>query len=206
MGDLTPILVPIAAITFLFGGPVAAFIVWRVFAHQERMEMIRRGVMPPMSDNFSYRDARRGNWPGAPGGMGVPPPGAVPPPFYATDPTFYAQNRLRKGITVSMVGLALLIGMSLFSPGRLGPPSVIGFVVLFVGIAQIINALMCGAQFPFTGASHSQPDNSANYGNSANFGPPPNSPMPPTPPGGAYGWRPDGTPEIQKPVSPPDQR
>ena len=34
-------LVPIFAIVFLFGGPIAAIIIWKVLAHQERMEMLR---------------------------------------------------------------------------------------------------------------------------------------------------------------------
>ena len=40
-------LIPLVAIVFIFGAPIAAFIVSRVLAHQERMEMLRRGFVPP---------------------------------------------------------------------------------------------------------------------------------------------------------------
>ena len=48
------------AVIVIFGAPVAAWIIHRVLAHQERMEMIRKGFIP-----------QRGV---------VPPPGPIPGP------------------------------------------------------------------------------------------------------------------------------
>jgi len=190
------VIIPALGIIFLFGAPVAAWIVSRIFSHQERMAMISRGVVPPPMSDRSWRDARRsGSWQS---GVGAPPPGMVPPPFYGADPFDYAQRKLQRGISVALVGLALVIGLSFIDPGHPGPWLIGGLAPLFVGIAQIINALMCGAQFPFMAQNQSQ------QGSATNFGPPPTAP-PPTP-SGSYGWRPGPTPEIEKPASPPDQR
>ena len=85
-------------------------IVSRVLAHQERMEMIRRGFMPPPDPRMARQAARMG-WQQPPGP--VPPPfSTVPPPGDFYDPNYYAQAQMRKGITVTLVGFALLIGLS----------------------------------------------------------------------------------------------
>ena len=197
-------LVPLFGIVFLFGAPVAAWIISRVLAHQERMEMIRHGYMPPPDP----RAMRRGAWQGTV----PPPPGAgmrMPPMTGAyDDPTFYAQAQLRKGITVTFVGFAILIGLSfigmrggMFYPG---PWLLGGLVPMFVGIAQIINAVLNGARLPGM-ISGGQPQQGST------FAPPPGpgpsaGPTPPPPDPGPYAWRPGPTPEIEKPVPPPDLR
>ena len=57
---LENVLVPIALFFFLFGAPVLAFIVTRVLAHRERLEMIRHGIVPPVgAGRKAYRDWRR---------------------------------------------------------------------------------------------------------------------------------------------------
>ena len=184
------------AIMLIFGAPIAAWIVSRVLVHQERMEMIRRGVVPP------------------PGGMrGMPPPGwqagPIPPPqagkrgvYPGYEDTSCAQRQLRKGITVAFVGLAIFIGLSFIGmdDGRFtpGPWLIGGLVPTFVGIAQIINALLNGAQLPSFGAGNPS-------AHSGNFGPPPPGPPPQTP-AGPYAWRPGPTPEIEPPSQPPQQR
>ncbi len=195
-------LVPLFAIFFLFGAPVAAWIISRVLAHQERMAMIRQGYMPPPD----LRAMRRGTWQGP-----VPPPPGpgmqMPPPMGgAYDPAYYAQMAMNKGIRITFVGFALLIGLSFigmhggtFYPG---PWLLGGLVPMFVGIGQIISAVLGGARLPGMIAG-----NQSHQG--ANFGPPPGpspGPTPPPPSSGPYAWRPGSTPEIEKPVQPPDLR
>ena len=60
----------VAAFMFVFGAPVLAFIVSRVLRHRERLEMLRRGMMPPEFDKRAYRAWRKS---GAP----WPPPGGA---------------------------------------------------------------------------------------------------------------------------------
>lgn len=189
-------LVPLFAIIFLFGAPVAAWIISRVLAHQERMEMLRRGMIPP--DPRVMRDMQRRGWQGGP----IPPPpgpglGAVPPSAVYQD-VYYAQSQMRKGITVTMVGFALLIGLSFIGyhgDGRVeyGPWLLGGLIPMFVGIAQIINALINGARFP--GMHATQPGAQHHF----QAEPPPQPPGAPSapPPSGPYAWRPGPTPEIE---------
>ena len=204
-------LVPLFGIIFLFGAPVAAWIVSRVLAHQERMAMISRGIIPP-SDPRAYRDMQRRGWQTGP----IPPPpgpglGAVPhvPPASVYDDQYYAQSQLRKGVTVTMVGFALLIGLSFIGfrgDGRMefGPWLLGGLIPMFVGIAQIINALLNGARFPgMQPAAGPTPQSTFTAQPPPAAGVPPNAPPPPS---GPYGWRPGPTPEIEKPVQPPDAR
>ncbi len=203
-------LIPLFGIFFLFGAPVAAWIVSRVLAHQERMEMIRRGYIPPADPRLARRAARMG-W-AQPGP--VPPPfGNVPPPPGADffDPSYYAQVQMRKGITVTLIGLALLIGLSFIGARgdgtiHLGPWLLGGLIPMFVGIAQVINAVLNGARFPGLNASapNGHPVDSNGFGPRPAAGP---GPMPPEPPSQPYaGWRPGSTPEIEKPAPPPDLR
>jgi hypothetical protein len=186
------VLVPLFGIIFIFGAPVAAWIISRVLAHRERMEMIRQGFVPP-NDPRMYRNARAWQQGGPP-----PPPGVVPPPMAGMFPdAFYAQNLLRKGITLTMVGFALFIGLSFIGmrDGHMsyGPWLLGGLIPMFVGVAQIINAVINGARFPGSGSP-------------SGFGPVPGpspnpqpGPPPPPPPTGPYAWRPGPTPEIEKP-------
>src|ERR1700736_2726525 len=101
---------------FAFGLPVLAFIVSRVLRHQERIEMLRRGIAPPFEfDKRAYRAWRKS---GAPWPQGGPAqtPWTQPAPAAAAwtpqprddDP----QAALFKGIRIAGVGLALVIGLS----------------------------------------------------------------------------------------------
>ncbi len=191
-------LIPLAAIFFIFGAPVAAWVVSRVLAHQERMEMLRRGIVPPPNARDMRKAMKYGWTPGAPGSA---------PPQYAYEPDFYAQAQLRRGIQVAFIGFALLVGLGfigyrgdgqyVYGPWLLG-----GLIPMFVGIAQIIGAVLSGAQFgPAPGRQRFGPSDAGAAS------PPPNQGATPPPPGPTYGgWRPGSMPEIEKPASPPDYR
>jgi hypothetical protein len=188
------------AVTCIFGLPVLGWIISRVLAHHERMEMLRHGVVPPPNARDMRRAMKYGWTPDA-----MHHDASNHYAYYQTD--FHAQQQLRKGMMVAFVGLALLIGLGfigyrgdgsfVYGPWLLG-----GLIPLFVGIAQIIGAVLSGASFgPATSRQR--------------FGPPPGvatpaearpeaaSSMPPPTYGG---WRPGSTPEIEKPASPPDYR
>jgi hypothetical protein len=182
--------VAIIAIMVIFGMPLAYAISHRWWSHQERLEMIKRGMPPPPPpDPRAARQAARAGYdPFVYSRMGAPSygPGDQSPQ--------YADRVLRKGVTVAMVGLALLIGLSFIDTGRPGPWLLGGLIPLFVGLAQIILALMSGAHlgvFTFQG-------------------PPvqPHTMAPPPPPyqEGPYGWRPGTATELEPPVGPPDVR
>jgi hypothetical protein len=183
----------------VFGAPCAVWLVTRVLAHQERMEMMRRGFTPP-PDSREMRRAMKRGW--------IPGP-TVPDAAYQYQYGFdmQAQYQLRRGIQVAFIGLALFIGLGFigYRGGGViepGPWLLGGLIPLFVGIAQIVSAVLSGATFG-TPASRGR------------FGPPPNpSGSEPEstatgamPPGPTYGgWRPGAIPEIEKPASPPDYR
>ncbi len=199
MTDLSD-LVPMVAILCIFGAPIAAFIISRVLAHQERMEMLRRGIVPPPNPRDMRRAMKYGWVPGS--------TTQVPPEQYGFQPDFYAQQQLRRGMQVAFIGLALLIGLGFigyhgdgtFFPG---PWLLGGLIPLFVGIAQIIGAVLSGATFgpALSGRRYGM------TGGSSNAPPPGNATSSAMPPGPTYGgWRPGSTPEIEKPASPPDYR
>jgi len=173
MNHLSDNFVALVAILVIFGMPLAYGLISRIYTHQERLEMIRRGITPPPDP----RAARRAE-----------------APVYPGDATaFYPDRMLRKGVTIAMIGLALLIGLSFIDPGRPGPWLLGGLIPLFVGLAQIILALMSGAHF----GSWTLP------------GPTPvgRGPVPgPPPPEGPYAWRPGPTTELERPVRPPDTK
>jgi hypothetical protein len=197
-------IIPILGIFCIFGLPMIGWILGRMMRHRERMEMLRMGMMPP-PDGRGWRRDRFG-------GPGMPPPwapgtqGAVPPNFAynAYDDPNSAQCTMRRGIVTTMVGFALLIGLSFigyqggdgpFSPATIhpGPWLLGGLIPMFVGIAQIIIALMAGAAFTFGPAS------------------PPPPPGPPPPGQRTYGSAQPGTPgqryeELARPVQPPDRQ
>jgi hypothetical protein len=188
------------AVTCIFGLPVMGWIVSRVLAHQERMEMLRRGVVPPPNGRDMRRAMKHGWTPGA-----APHDVANQYDYYPQD--FYAQQQLRKGMQVAFVGLALLIGLGfigyrgdgtyVYGPWLLG-----GLIPLFVGIAQIISAVLSGASFGPASARQS-----FGPGTPTASGTPGPQSAGAVPPGSAYGgWRPGSTPEIEKPASPPDYR
>jgi hypothetical protein len=197
-------IIPLFAIFFVFGAPVAAWIISRVLAHQERMEMIRNGFVPPPDGRSMRNAARYGNY----GQMPPPPPsGPIPPTMQPYTDNYYAQAQMRKGITVTLIGFAILIGLSFIGEhGQPGPWLLGGLIPMFVGIAQIINAVLNGATIPRMG-SHSGQNQSASFGprpvNGMGATPPPNQPPPAA---GPYAWRPGSTPEIEKPAQPPDNR
>lgn len=197
-------LIPLFAIFFLFGAPVIAFIVTRVLAHNERIEMIRRGIVPPPSGfggRRVYREwaqqQQQAQW------------GSIPPQqgrsWSGGGDDGSPQYALYKGIRTAFIGLAILIGLSFIggTPGSAdfhgGPWLLGGLIPMFVGIAQIIIALLSGAQFP--GAQQR-----------TTFIPPPQPPgaAPPPPSGSATPWQqqPGRSPfeELSKPVPPPDVR
>ena len=204
-------LVAIVGILVIFGAPMGIWILAKIHAHTERMEMIRRGMAPPP--------------PGIPRDLTPPNFGAMPPPQpgkrtyyrsgqyeYSSEDYYYAQRQLRRGITVALIGFALLLGLSTIGPlsgiAPVGPWLLGGLVPLFVGIAQIINAVLNGARLPgfAPGSTWTQ---QSNYGPPPNVGSGPNvgaTPPPPQAPPGPYAWRPGSTPEIERPAPPPDQR
>jgi hypothetical protein len=194
------------AVILIFGGPLAALIVWRVLAHQERIEMIRRGFVPPPDPRLTGMWRRGGYGPGP-----IPPPGTFDPNYmYQPGPPqfdYYAQAHLRKGIMLTMIGFALLIGLSFIGPLSgiffFGPWMLGGLIPMFVGIAQIINALLNGARLP--GAW-----NSWGPTGPQSFAPPPGQnqtgPSRVEPPTGPYAWRPGPEREIPKPTPPPDRK
>ena len=202
MGD---ILIPLFAIFFLFGGPVIAFIVVRVLRHQERMELLRRGIIPPDQG----WGGRRGWYPGqtawqqqqAQQQPGRPPFRAGPWPGACGSDDDDPQRILFKGIRLALIGLAILIGLSFIggTPGTPdfhgGPWLLGGLIPMFVGVAQIIIAVLSGAQLPGV-----QPG--------ATIIPPPPGPVAPPPPPTGPREQPgrQRLEELSKPVPPPDVR
>ncbi len=197
-------LVAIALFFFLFGAPVLAFIVTRVLAHRERLEMIRHGIVPPPGrGRKAYRQ-----WQQQGGGFGTqwqaqaPPPAAAAWSGYDDEP----QRALFKGIRTAFIGFALLLGLSFIggtplTPGfHTGPWLLGGLIPMFVGIAQVIIALLSGAQLPGVGSAAGpryQPPPPPP-------GAPPNYGAPPPP----WQQQPGRSPfeEIAKPPTPPDLR
>lgn len=187
------------ALLIIFGGPCAVWLVSRMLAHRERMEMLRMGVVPPPNARDMRRAMKYGWTPGptAPG-----PSNAYP--YYPTD--LAAQAQLRKGMQVAFIGLALLIGLGFigyrgdgtFYPG---PWLLGGLIPLFVGLAQVIGAVLSGATF-------GPPSVQQRFGPAPGPAPSPGADPGAQPaPGPTYGgWRPGPIPEIEKPASPPDYR
>ncbi len=182
------------AVVCIFGLPVAGWIITRMLKHMERMEMIKRGITPP-------GDSSRWDWQKYEQGLGARQ--AAPPPaagMYVNHPSTWnaaAQCGLRKGIVTTAVGFALLIGLSfiglrgdgVFVPG---PWLLGGLIPMFVGLAQIANAILAGAQFPRSGVT---------------IGPipPPPPGSPPPPPSGPYTYRPGNTEELPRTKPPRTQ-
>jgi hypothetical protein len=188
IGDNLVALVGIIAVFVLPLGYAAAN---RYFAHMERMAMISRGITPPPDPRWN----RRG-W--------VPPDPSQMQQGY--DPYFYqwqSQRALRKGVTVAMVGMALLIGLSFINPFEPGPWLLGGLIPLFVGLAQIVTALMSGARFGNFGISAPPPGGPQQQQYQQQ--PPPFTASRDIPPG-AYTWRPGNTTELEQPLRPPDKR
>jgi hypothetical protein len=200
------------AVFCIFGAPIGAFIVMRVLAHRERIEMIRRGIVPPQM--YSRKAWKNANWSAPPPQMGVPPPPPPPQPWSYGTPDFDSADRsLRKGIMLALIGLAILIGLSFIGYDNNGPfnsPEVHpgpwllgGLIPMFVGIAQIIVALLSGARLGPPGIRQAPP-------------PYPGVGDPPPYPGaagqpGPHVYEPEprthsGYEELKRPVPPPDRR
>jgi hypothetical protein len=167
------------------------------------MEMLRRGITPPLDSREMRRAMKQGWTPGA------TPPGQFSAQYvYQND--YYAQRQLRRGISVAFVGFALVIGLGfigyhgdgtvVYGPWLLG-----GLIPMFVGIAQIVSAVLSGARFgPASGPAAFGPPPPS--GTSSSSAPGASSGNVPPPPDSYGGWRPGPTPEIPKPTSPPDYR
>ena len=199
-------IVPVLGMFFLFGLPVLGWIAIRTMKHRERMEMLRRGIAPPPDGRWNRKNATA--WTQPP--PWIPGPGAPvgpPMPGYSgyEDPNSM-QCLIRRGITTTAVGFALLIGLSFigyhggdgpFNPATIhpGPWLLGGLIPMFVGIAQILIALMSGAVLSFR------------------IPPPPGPPGPSGPPPPfqrTYGSAQPGPPgpryeELARPVQPPDR-
>lgn len=198
MSNPEDVLVPIVAIVVIFGLPISYLIVNRVFAHQERLEMIRRGVVPPPDSRWSRRE---GAYAAAP-----PQPGPYEPDYQAYGyGQWQADRALRKGITLAMIGFALLVGLSFINIGRPGPWLLGGLIPLFIGIAQVITAVLSGARLtPLNNCGAPpppgrQPGPQQQYQEPHPFGAAPRD-VPP----GPYAWRPGPTTELERPAPPPD--
>jgi hypothetical protein len=110
------------------------------------------------------------------------------------------QRILRKGMVLAAVGLALTIGLGFIGtfvdPHRytFGPWLLGGLIPLFIGLAQIVSALMTGATFSVP----TQDPYAVNRGATAQA-------PPPSPFEGPYTYRPGATQELQPPGRPPDR-
>ncbi|HEY5257770.1 MAG TPA: hypothetical protein VIJ12_05260, partial [Candidatus Baltobacteraceae bacterium] len=188
-------------VLIVIGGPLAVWLVSRYLAHNEYMAMISHGMTPP-PDSRAWRRASKEGW--VPPPAGAAPPGQWNPPGYDVPPPgssydyyhAYAQRRLSKGIMVAMVGLALYLALGPAIGHGFGwgsGPSLPGLIVMFVGLAQIISAVLAGASFgpptPPLGGPPTGDPRSSPFGQSQ--APPPPSGSPP------YGWRPGSLPEIE---------
>ena len=172
----------VAAFVFLcvFGLPTMGYVLVRMMQHRERMEMIKRGMAPPVQER---------QWHG--GTRVVQPTVSVGDLSWKNDP----QAQLRRGIGTTCIGVALLIGLSFIGyrgdgTYHLGPWLLGGLIPMFVGIGQIINAIVAGAVLPssrMTGTTMPPP--------------PPGSP----PPSGPYSYRPGATEELPRTKPPQTQ-
>lgn len=194
MEHLAEVLVPIVGIVVIFGLPLSYVIVNRVFSHQERVEMIRRGMVPPPDPRWSRRA----------GSYAMPPQGDCVPDYGSYGYGHWQADRaLRKGVTLTMIGFALLVGLSFIDIGRPGPWLLGGLIPLFIGIAQVIIAVMSGARFGPFGAQP-QPGPQQPGAQHYQAPPPPFGAPPRDVPPGPYAWRPGPTTELEKPAPPPD--
>jgi hypothetical protein len=185
------ILIPLAAIFCIFGLPVLAWVFFRVMAHRERMEMLRQGLLPNQPEMKQRWATATPVTPGRP----VVDSSCAP---------FDANHALRKGITLTMIGFAITLGLSFIGlDGPMwhpGPWLLGGLVPLFVGLAQVIIALMSGATMV-----------AGQTWGAAPSAPPPHYTDAVAPPGpatydGSYTYRPGSTQELRPPSPPPERR
>ena len=166
--------------------------------------MLRRGIMPPPNTRWARRAAKYGWY----SQMPYPPPQQGAPGYPMHDPNsqWAADCALRKGITVAMVGIAIVIGLSWVNQGDGGPWLLFGLIPLFVGIAQVIIALLSGARLgPFGYNLNPPPQNGQAFG-PQQYQEPAAPPFTREPAPGPYAWRPGPTTELEPPHNPPDIR
>ena len=161
------------AVVSIFALPTMGFVFMRMLAHRERMEMIRNGMAPTADPRWAKMAAAQQ--------MAQPPR-----PGWYGDP--HAQ--LRKGVVTTCIGVALLIGLGFIGYSgdgtfRLGPWLLGGLIPMFVGIAQIVNAMLAGASIPTMPRNIGVPPQ-----------PPPTGSTPP--PNGPYAYRPGATEELPR--------
>src|SRR5579864_2282784 len=108
------------AVLCIFGGPVFGWIVVRAMKHRERMEMIRHGMLVPPEASEDWWHKRQQAAPG-PAAQPMPPPPQIQPIPMAPPDFYAAQRQLRKGITITFIGLAITIGLSMIGGGSFGP-------------------------------------------------------------------------------------
>jgi hypothetical protein len=188
----------IFAIFCIFGLPVLAWMGTRAMAHKERMEMLRQGYAP---NNLGGKQ----HWTPAPGPSMPSMPQNRPPVEHDWSPEA-AHGALRKGITVTMIGFAITVGLSFIgydhgSDWHPGPWLLGGLIPMFVGLAQVIIALLSGATLgPPRGWSAAPTAMPPPF-----YGETPSAPPPPTY-DGSYTYRPGERQELRPPSSPPDRR
>ncbi len=187
---MDPIAFPVFMVLVVFGLPIGAWVVRMTFAHRERMAMIQQGLDP--------RAFRRGS--AAPSGPRPVSGFEVP---QGSDGS--AERNLHRGIRLTAIGVALFIGLSFIGYDHAGGPFnapmiqpgpwlLGGLIPMFVGIAQIIVALLSGAQFGRPGRGWGNDFRGGSYGGGA---PNPTKPYPGrSVPGDA----------IDRPSTPPAQR
>ena len=191
--------IPIVAIV---GGIIRSTITGIVqftYQHRERMEMIRHGLAPgpglPGPGSGAGKD-----WGRVHGGQPLRGPAGPMP----GDPVA-AQRCLHRAIRLTCVGLAITVGLSFigYHDGQIepGPWLLGGLIPTFIGVAQIISAILSGATLRPPMA----------------FGPPPPLyTVPPTEPSptapgpaptyeGSYTYRPGSTQELRPPPPPLDR-
>lgn len=184
-------IVPVVATIVIVGLPVSAWMMSRILAHRERMAMLQRGYLP--NPGRVWGRYHRHGW--------MPPPGAgsEPPQWDPWSDAESAQRSLRRGIQTAMIGLALLIGLALIGyrshDGVFGTPTIVpgpwllgGLIPTFVGLAQVLAALVSGARFgppilgpglpPNPGAGYAEPPPARPVHPAEELPPPPRPPYP----------------------------
>lgn len=195
--------VGVIAIVMIFGMPLLYAMVSRVLAHQERIELLRRGIVPPPQTGYGP-DSYKADWKAARkawrSGTVPPPPPGYDPYAYAV---YHATLSLHKGVRLAAIGLAIMVGLSFTQiPYRDTALYLAGLIPLFIGLAQIGTAMLSGARFgPF---GFGPPLGGPQPNQQATYQPPPFESAAATPPSGPYGWRPGSTPELERPTQPPD--
>lgn len=186
--------VAIFAIFCIFGLPVLAWIATRLMAHKERIEMLRQGYVP--------------NTPNAKQWAAGPPMAPTRQQPAETDWSPQAAYcTLRRGINVTMVGFAITIGLSFIgydggTSWHPGPWLLGGLIPMFVGLAQVIIALLSGATLgPPRGWSATPTATPPPFYAET----PQAAPTPPTY-DSSYTYRPGERQELRPPSSPPDRR